>query len=538
MFTRDITKGFQSILFGNITVNKVIDVSRKQLIALCFLVAACVADLFCWHEGLPGAGVVSFLTCVLLAIAAISVLGFGYVKLSALISLVVLLLPLLWSFYLGYQQFRTLAVTSQLAYTQVPIALAPVSPRPLFAHISDTHFIGNLGHETFEGTPWDLVRLQYVAEQLVRLKPRYLLLTGDVTDSGSSAQWKQAEDTLLEPMRRAGIIILMAPGNHDLQSVFFDRHHDEKQPAPHRIALLAQRFIEAQYLEMPTVTSQQHSLKSMLDWQPTPDNVRGNLIEKCERDCSYSYSGLNPAQPNFGARNTGNPKRFVPVPVLPREVVACFDACSNSDFSTEDQLQSRSQLVDAHNAVSACPDWFPLEYHNGPLTALSLCSSAQPEPSIFSNAIGAFGPAQLKRFADQLHALPPGTRYVLILLHHSTVRPADEIFGAPTKLKYENFIDSLAFEYTFLKADLRESRTLVQEALNASRMTDGPEIILFYGHRHRHLGFLGSVDNSLITEEAPAAFEPGEGVWLGYEVEAGERHRIRWQWASLPASGG
>jgi hypothetical protein len=51
---------------------------------------------------------------------------------------------------------------------------------------------------------------------------KHALISGDITDTGEKAQWEQAAKELVHPLRDAGITLIMAPGNHDLQPIFTD----------------------------------------------------------------------------------------------------------------------------------------------------------------------------------------------------------------------------------------------------------------------------------------------------------------------------
>jgi hypothetical protein len=128
------------------------------------------------------------------------------------ILLVTICYPVLGTHYQGRFAFDNLAIVSP---TEVQSSCAGPA---LFAHISDVHAVGSTASQTTQGESPGDVRLPRLLEEISAARPSYLLVSGDVTDSGLPDQWKSILDTFrsLRPKTK----IIMAPGNHDLSAFF------------------------------------------------------------------------------------------------------------------------------------------------------------------------------------------------------------------------------------------------------------------------------------------------------------------------------
>jgi len=104
------------------------------------------------------------------------------------------------------------------------------------AHLSDIHVVGErygFRIESGRSGPRGNYRLQQAIEQLDILSGREqldaILITGDMTDAGRSAEWAEFLD-LLESHPRLAERILVLPGNHDVNIV--DRHNPARLDTP------------------------------------------------------------------------------------------------------------------------------------------------------------------------------------------------------------------------------------------------------------------------------------------------------------------
>ncbi len=95
---------------------------------------------------------------------------------------------------------------------------------PYAIHVTDIHLVAE-GEKRIEGGSDGIRRLGELAQALRRSPPTLLLITGDLTDRGSSYEYNIAME-LLRPLRDAvGTKILLAPGNHDLGTAYSATNH-------------------------------------------------------------------------------------------------------------------------------------------------------------------------------------------------------------------------------------------------------------------------------------------------------------------------
>ena len=112
-------------------------------------------------------------------------------------------------------------------------ALSPTGPRPLeqpvtVAVVTDIHYTGpdyrytgvfaQANDQSGSGKQVELLPqlLDAFLEEMLRLRPDVLLITGDNTFNGARAS-HEALIEKLQSLRQAGILVLTLPGNHDLE---------------------------------------------------------------------------------------------------------------------------------------------------------------------------------------------------------------------------------------------------------------------------------------------------------------------------------
>jgi len=341
----------------------------------------------------------------------------------------------------------------------VDIAQAP--KYPLFVHLSDSHFAGADRRETFQHLPRDPQVLSALSERIRSLKPHYLFVTGDVTDTGREAEWQQAEEILLGPARREGIVVIAAPGNHDLQPAFGGV---DNALSPERAStILLRRFLEASGIARAGLqTTDGRSVAALVDWRPTQEEV----AERASRD--YLTCVANPIEP----RASG-----------PAWAKGC-------ELATRPEVVAETMVT--FRTARACADWFPLLHTDtaAGVAVFVLCSSAVTTSTYGSNAIGAFGAPQIQRLLSAVAALPPSMRHVLILLHHPPVKRWGDNNGWPANwLSWTDWNNSSMYNFGLLGSEWRDAVDLMDGLVNVRQRRGAPSIALLFGHRHeRSLG--------------------------------------------------
>lgn len=116
-------------------------------------------------------------------------------------------------------QTRNLAA---VAYKHAPVARGGV-PRsqnssPWCVHITDAHLTTG-DKQRAEGGTGGNQQLKQLVQQMVQSPPRFLFITGDLTDHGEPEEWN-AVQKILKPVLKSGCRVLLVPGNHDLMTAY------------------------------------------------------------------------------------------------------------------------------------------------------------------------------------------------------------------------------------------------------------------------------------------------------------------------------
>jgi hypothetical protein len=385
----------------------------------------------------------------------------------------------------------------------------------LFAVLSDVHLVAsNVPHTNDGGTPGNAL----IADRLTFAKtfaPRYLFITGDLTDTGSVAEWEMAWRLLEETSETTRIIV--APGNHDQNAAF----------SPSRKLSVD----EAQRLEAMSVFDSKMAAYFRFQARLVPELVS-------------SSSGQSVAELRAKA----------PPMVAPRDWVAAsafFDEkvriCMRN--SADDNLM-RARVTCARGVRKFFPneikpitlveeadeywaerkrDSFPLMLFDSEKSAaiFVLASDLSEGESIGANAIGYIDERQLNSLRTLLRSISPSTQNLIFLLHHPLTRPRNDTFSLPPikSMTMRSLTDSQWWTYAFLRTNV-ESAKRVLAAINEelARFPEGRGYVMF-GHRHKRS--FGTLDR-LTFVESPNVSAPFEdrGSYVG--SVSGNRLNISW----------
>ena len=385
------------------------------------------------------------------------------------------------------------------------LEIGKAAERPLFVHLSDSHFVGASRRTTLQNLPRDPVVLGALSKRIRTLKPTYLFVTGDVTDSGSEPEWQQAEEILLGPARQDGIVVIVAPGNHDLQPAFGGV---DMALSPERAStILLRRFLEASGIARTGLrTTDGRSVASLVDWRPTEAEV----ADRASRD--YLTCVANPIEPRAAGPAWAHGCALATTPERTRESIVTF------------------------HTAAACTDWFPLLHIDATagVAIFVLCSSAVTTSTYGSNAIGAFGAPQIQRLLNAIQELPSTARHVLILLHHPPVkRWGDDNVWPRNWLSWTDWNNSSMYNFALLGSEWRGTVELMNGLVNARQRPESPAIAVLFGHRHgRSLARVGTPKWAIPMVEAdvfgePAGSEPA-GIRAAYLSADGSAIEFRW----------
>jgi 3',5'-cyclic AMP phosphodiesterase CpdA len=384
-------------------------------------------------------------------------------------------LPFVGTLLYGYTVFARLHMSGP-PVLELEQSVSSVRAGPLIIHISDTHILGlEESNRTNEGEIRNPKLIEGLTEQIISLKPHFLLITGDITDKGKTSEWTRARSVLLDAAHRRGIVVILAPGNHDLQPAFYGVSRSETTGNGELDrSTLVRRFLEAEVAMNASLKSAREPLQKLVSWQPTDQSVEQESAEE------YRTCILNP--PAGGDMSWD---------------IGCALA------TQKDRV--RQVMIDDY-AVKACPDWFPLSYYDDENLIVVLCSVGQPTMSIGANALGSFGNDQVGRVEKLLANMPATTKRVLILLHHPGTRRWDDSDLWPERWwKLRQWEDSPIWNYALMSTQVNDSERLIGGLFKTAQRHPQVSVSMFYGHRHqRYLSEITNGKNSILLSEAPA----------------------------------
>jgi len=412
----------------------------------------------------------------------------------ALALLVLAVIPPAVSLVIGLQSYVGLDSASY-AEEEWKVRSLPEGRRPFIVHLSDPHFIGKADGKTYEGNEWKVGVLDETAAKIIELNPKFVVVSGDITDRGAAAEWEQAEKTLLSPVAKAGIELILAPGNHDLQP-FFDEATTKGRQMSAYLKVAARYATGVQ-------TPDGLPFERRMGWIPSS----AEEIKRIEEKWSQCHMGC----PSEGIRG-------------------CSYGCNQW---LDQQVLSFEKYVEVEDA---CGAWYPmvrLDKDSGTVFIV-LCSNHHLVQTAGTNAIGELGDKQIRGLRRSLDSLPKSVRYVFVVLHHTVVKRPGELFGLPARWDRRGIFDSSAFEFATLPNRLPESLEVVE--ILRSVAAAHPKIRVHIAFGHRHAAFLGKIDQLVDgpwvwVSEAPAAYDPEGGIWIGYE-ELPDNKRMQWRWWS------
>lgn len=85
-------------------------------------------------------------------------------------------------------------------------------------HLTDAH-ITRKGRQCIEGGKGGNERLQDCTTIFLEEPPKFVFITGDLTDHGDEEEWEEVH-SILAPLKEKGTRIVIVPGNHDLATAY------------------------------------------------------------------------------------------------------------------------------------------------------------------------------------------------------------------------------------------------------------------------------------------------------------------------------
>jgi hypothetical protein len=424
--------------------------------------------------------------------------------------------PLLATYVQGSLIFASLPVTRE----REPLPCSSANSRILVAHIGDVHV-------STEPTLPDGSRpgQEDLAAMLELVRDRhssYVVVSGDLTDTGAAAEWGEL-GRILSAVRDQTRIVLV-PGNHD----YGHTHRADAGDAivlgtrEHRALLLgyyltlqAELFGAMRLADGRTV-DQTVNLAPPL---PGPEDVRFvQRLRYCQRHCA--------------ARSQhGRAAALLSKPGLLSSADACEAACIGPR-DEYDRVRARY--------VRAAGYWleqdrrvFPLSVLDAQrkLAVLVLDTTPRDAGDRSLSGFGLLEPTQLDRLRAGIRNLIPRVATLVVAGHHAFSRRARDRFEPPENVLADPavaFYSSDGWFYARLEEEADRARALFGLLTESARAHPSTQLLLMHGHRHDvAYGTYGDNGHPWRVLEAPnVAAEPDTSGLFLVSVPAGASARV------------
>lgn len=407
------------------------------------------------------------------------------------VSLFVLSIPFTWT--LSSTRSAALATRALEAgiAAECPSLNAPIA----IAHISDTHITAR-GKPTREGQVGGNDHLPELLSEIALRNPAYLLISGDVTDTGSPDEWRTFAD-IVKPYRNKMMIVL-APGNHDVNMAFGDDPSGDSYTDSSDLRTKGYEELS----RIGRVYAAQSSLSP--DMHVRSGMTIGELLaESPGVDAQRAFADLHSTCFNECAR--------IPADKPAARNAACSRGCDDWRVLRRYYYKSLSREF----------PWVQVDSDRS-LMVIVLATSipAVEDRTLGRNAIGHIDLEQVAALRESVRSAPPNVKTFVVVFHHpiTNIRGQDEeapwhsldasrttsmkTWWLNVRSQWEN---SSWWARAFLRTNPLESRVLLAALDDEMRARKAHGVVMF-GHRHEQ-SFAGW--HNLSFAEAPSVSPPG-----------------------------
>jgi hypothetical protein len=452
----------------------------------------------------------------------------------------------------------------------------------LFAHISDIHALADPFRSTLDGERSGIAKLKDLLDGIATHSPSYLLVSGDITDHGETAEWEAVTRTLLSFSEKTGIKIIMSPGNHDL-SKFFNQEDkglsqleeylaaqynlykevraSTHQPIGEHIARIADPKYSAAWTKLRSCENTCNTAvglmeTSWLTYESMPSDLRRNAsipqrlpTGYCPVFCRGSHMNELYRFEQAGQAASADPDYASVVNEIERCTADCFqlsvpgsplqqrapagycrNACAGSyvgDAHLVERTRQENPRVDQ--------DVFPLylEDTEKGLAVLSLMLPTIGDGTLWgTNAAPSVDAKQVDWAKQHLKSLDGRIKTVVVIQHYPLTRgPGDKWSGPDLSWRFWKWLGEIEnsnwFLYSFLLPKPVEAEPFVKFLADTATQDGSRKYFLLFGHRHmKTLSRIGA----LTLVEAPnvaSELKDSQGFYL-YGRDTNTRAPVSW----------
>lgn len=414
--------------------------------------------------------------------------------------------PLAWTFGQAQLAFRGMPLAQPVLSRDV----CPLDKRPLVAHISDTHITS--AKETFEGVAVDLATVRRTIDALGAMAPRYVVLSGDTTDSGNQKDWGVAE-SLLSSMGESRVIL--APGNHDL-STAYEGHPSAYCRAAYPLAGELKSALGLGDRDERGVSHrlvhQQNFLRTQARLFPMIRTAEGRLLSEQVSSVEASIPRETDLEQAESLRSSVEGTcESLRGPDGVRGVLAQSSCYANAVSERRGQLETVAEYVNSLRKWVFAEAVYPLNFVDPDhrIGFLVFASSLASSDLTFNSALGFVPSPQVRAAREIVKGWPSEIDRIVVVLHHPPARNADDKMAFPDSLTRAAVAASPMWNYAFLRNDYQNSSALLR---SLSEVRSGAKIHVAFDHRHRRR--YGEVGALTLSESPSSLVDPGY-FWIG-----------------------
>jgi Calcineurin-like phosphoesterase len=364
-----------------------------------------------------------------------------------------MLAAVLSAMYLNYSSIRMMGFIRRWQAPEAEDLSSSAGGDPVLLFLSDVHVTADGGKQT-SGDPSGNVNLDRVTQRMAdSMRPRWVVVTGDLVDTGSSPEWILAVE-MLNRLRASGSRVILAPGNHDISTAYdpLMAYGFLREPVAGRRMLDASKLADylgtTALLEGEVRTQDGRTLRDL--WEAEINTVR-NLVGHWQQAAEEAINALKqvPKLPAFAMRRAqmcpptalrmlealDPPKASALIDPLVVEAMSVFATPASSNwnlpraFWVETFTKSRACLL---KPFVVALKWQHLWFDVFPLTVVDkdqgiefvIVNSNAPETGVLGSGFGRLTEEQTARLRECVSK--SSQPIIVVLMHHPICRWSDE----------------------------------------------------------------------------------------------------------------
>ncbi len=389
------------------------------------------------------------------------------------------------------------------------------NPEPLVLHLTDVHMTAADDVGRIEKGQGGRLSLNAALNQARAVCPKYVIFSGDTTDTGDPREWERVR-AILDEFSSVEWKYVFAPGNHDL-SPYYGEYDWSK----------LRLFIENQARYLPnlmTATGERLAdliTRAQKEITPAIAGHAAKIRSRAKVDFNFAsimIQMITGAEPSYWSKRAVLEEQRRSGRFWLEELRTMW--WPSGWYGVPDDFD-----WSAYASESLLDEWFAGQWHdlfpfvlqdrNVGLSIIVLNSIHSSAENITESAVGRLGEGQLARLRTLLDCTPEWVRTVIVVTHHPPFRRPGEwrlpLPQAPFRPSSWGDTWRVLTELALLPQDAKEARDLVNSIAASADRKRAAKFLLLCGHRH--MKSIGHAGEALVVEGDSLASSDGK-AWL------------------------